>query len=139
MRSALAAAGLLAVSSLSARADWLSDAWPIDPPHGNPAITFGAGGTVVAVIPETILQAADKAGLDHRAAVAAFLGRYAPGQCSDLFVADKLHMGLKVLLKVQREHLNGGFRVEDTGEEISIDYTPGVSVHCIDPTAEPTS
>lgn len=135
---------ILSTTSQVVNAGWLEDAWPQGKAaeHGNPAITFSADGTVTAVLPEASLNDATDAGLTLSDALSAFLGRYAPGTCSDLFKADQLHMDLRVMLKVQHEYRIGKvpfYAVDDIGQEFSIDYTPNVSVHCVDASNDSTS
>ena len=96
-----------------ARADWLARAWPenAEPKDGNPAITFSSTGTITVVLPEAILNEARAAGLSTERAVGAFLGRYAPKTCSNLFDMNVPRTNLKVDLMIQREvapdHIDG--------------------------------
>jgi hypothetical protein len=87
-----------------ASADWLASAWPENaiPKNGNPAITFNSAGGVTLVLPEAVLGEAQAAGLSTESAVSAFLARYAPRTCSNLFDMTVPHANLRVNLLIER-------------------------------------
>jgi len=101
---------LSVIATTSANADWLANAWPEDAilKNGNPAITFGAAGTITLVLPQAVLGEAHAAGLSVERAVGAFLGRYAPKTCSNLLDMTVPHTNLRVDLLIERPvALNG--------------------------------
>jgi hypothetical protein len=130
MRHVLAAMLLL---TAPARADWLT--WDDDMPNGNPAITYNANGDIAVTMSSKTLLGARASGLKVEQVVAKFLGRYAPGMCSNLVDMNKAHQNLKVELFLQHPDPNVDqlFVVEKTGHEMQIDYIPEKPAKCVEP------
>lgn len=89
----------------TARLDWADEAWSESyiSRYGSPAITINATAGVTLVLSEASLYDANAAGLTLERAVAVFLGRYGPKQCSHIIDLSKPITGLTVKLLIQRE------------------------------------
>jgi hypothetical protein len=113
MRKILTLLAGLVVAAVPAKADWLERAWSDESVarNGEPAVTLGEDG-VLLVLPEATLRDAYAAGLDTRAAVGLFLGRWGQ-RCSDVIDLDEGHRNLKVQLFLQR-----AVALEDAAETV---------------------
>ena len=103
MRNILTLLAGLMVAATPAKADWLEQAWSDESvaENGAPAVTLGEDGGVLVVLPEATLREAYAAGLNTKAAVGLFLGRWGQ-RCSDVIDLDQGKKNLKVELFLQR-------------------------------------
>jgi hypothetical protein len=113
MRKIMACIVAGTMAAAPARADWLERAWSEESvmANGDPSVTLGRDG-VLLVLPEATLRDAYAAGLDTKAAVRLFLGRWAQ-RCSDVVDLDQVQSKLKVRLFLQNP-----VAIEDASEAV---------------------
>ena len=126
-------AGLATSAALGA--DLPSDIWS-GRHGGNPTIGISRTGGVSVVLPGALI------GDDPAASVKAFLERWAPAMCSDLFDFQSPHKQLHVTLYIQEPEIDLPFfhfyRVSPSGAAVVFDYQPARIVKCVE-IGSPTS
>ena len=137
-RKSLAIAAALATAMLaSARPALSAEGWlRWNDKRGYPAITFNSTGLHVT-LPETLLAEATALGKSREQAVALFLNSYASGMCTDMSDMQLSQTSLTVHLRLMHELEEllprHAFVVDDTEQDVVVNYAPKQPTHCIDP------